>query len=400
MLLRRASRCALAVLASAPLAAAQELGTAQSPMPEPGESSGDSGLTRSIAMRLGYFDQPDSLDGNPFLDESLTVIEPILVLDWDLTRDLGYTFKAAYDNVSSASIERLNNYPDQSGASGDFWYGLEFGMRHRLSDTQRLGWHVGASAEYDYRSLKAGGELRWTPDDGRDATVTTSLDLFLDDIDVIRFNGTEEGSEQRTSIASTTQWYQILGPRLHGLFGATLAYQSGFLETSYNGVVVEDGATPPFPFDNGALGTEITEELPDSRARVALFGRLRQQLVEGTAAELGARLYGDDWGITSVTLEPRLYQTLVRGSWLVRLRYRFYTQTEADDYVESLPGAAPVPEFRTSDTELGAYDAHSFGIKLLWFRQGAWEFDLGLDQVLSSDGLDSTLATIGYKLHL
>lgn len=402
VLLSSGRRVGMAVLLLAPALRAQGSAAPNAPVPggDPSVAAPESGLARSIAVRLGYFDQSDSGDGNPFLDESLTVIEPIVVLDWDVSRDLGYTLKVAYDNVSSASIDRLSDYPDQSGASGDFWYGLEFGMRHRLDDVWRAGWHVGASAEYDYRSIKAGGELQWTPNDDRDASVTTSLDLFLDQIDVIRFNGTEDGSDSRTSIASTTQWHQVLSPRMHGIFGATLAYQTGFLETAYNGVVVEDGATPPFPFDNGALGTEIAEELPDSRARIALFGRVRRQLTEGTALELGARLYGDDWGVTSVAFEPRLYQTLVRDRLLLRLRYRYYTQSEADDYYESLPGAAPVPRFRTSDSELGAYDAHSFGVKFLWYSRGAWEFDVGLDQVISGDGLDSTLATVGYKLHL
>lgn len=367
------------------------------PQPEIATPAGE--LTRSIALRLGYFDQSDSIDGNPFLDESLTVIEPVVILDWDLSRSLGYTLKVAYDNVSSASIDRLSNYPEQSGASGDFWYGLEFGMRHRLDDEWRVGWHVGASAEYDYRSLKAGGEATWTPTDGRDARVTSSLDLFVDDIDVIRFNGVEEGSDQRISVASTTQWHQILGPRRHALFGATIAYQSGFLETAYNGVVIDDGATPPFPFDNGALGTEINEELPDARVRLALFGRLRQQLVEGTAVEMGSRLYGDDWGIAGVTLEPRLYHVLLRDRLMMRLRYRYYTQTAADDYAESLPDE-PAPEFRTSDSELAEYDAHSAGLKLIWFQKGAWEFDVGGDYVLREDGLDTLLASIGWKMQL
>lgn len=398
MLLTRLAVVALALPCALPLHP-QGLAPA-SPVPEEVPALAQGELSRSIAFRLGFFDQSDSVDGNPFLDEELTIIEPIVLFDWDVDRDLGYTVKVAYDYVSSASIDRLSNYPEQSGASGDNWYGLELGMRHRLSEVWRLGWHVGASFEYDYTSLKAGGEATWTPTDGRDASVTASLDVFLDDVDVIRFNGVEEGSDSRTSVATTVQWYQVLGPKLHGTFGATLGYQSGFLETAYNGVVVEDGATPPFPFHNGALGTEITEELPDSRTRVALFGRLRRQLTEGTSVEAGGRIYGDDWGIQSFTLEPRLYQSLIADRLALRLRYRYYNQTEADDYVESLPGGAPLPEFRTSDSDLGDYDAHSFGAQLVLYRQGAWELDVGVDQVLREDGLDATLATIGYRLDL
>lgn len=391
---------AAALLGVAPTARAQGGGGAGDEVPELIAPGSVEELTRSISLRLGYFDQDDSGDGNPFLDESLTVIEPVVVFDWDVSRDLGYTIKAAYDNVSSASIDRLHNYPDQSGASGDFWYGLEFGMRHRVNEDWRAGWHVGASAEYDYTSIKAGGEMTWTPSDGRDASVTTSLDAFFDQIDVIRFNGVEEGSDQRLSFASTTQWHQVITPTMHSLAGVTLAYQSGFLETSYNGVVVEDGATPPFPFDNDALGTEITEELPDARLRLALFGRVRQQIVQGTAVELGARIYGDDWGIVSGALEPRLYYVLVDDRLLLRLRYRYYAQTAADDYYLSLPGGAPPPEFRTSDSDLGEFDSHSVGAKLSWFRRGAWEFDIGADHVMREDGLDSSFASIGFVMHL
>ena len=92
-----------------------------------------------------------------------------------------------------------------------------------------------------------------------------------------------------------------------------------------------------------ARGTEITEELPESRTRTALFGRVRKSLGEGSAVELGGRFYSDDWGITSFTLEPRYYRTLSED-WDMRLRYRFYDQTAADDFAPSFTTA---PEFRT-----------------------------------------------------
>ncbi len=82
----------------------------------------------------------------------------------------------------------------------------------------------------------------------------------------------------------------------------------------------------------------------------------------------------------------------------MRLRYRYYTQTAADDFVVRLPDE-PLPEFRTSDSDLGEYDAHSFGVKLTWFKTGSWEFDVGVEHILREDGLDSTLASIGYKLY-
>ena len=108
LLLSAILRIAVIVLALAPALRAQKSAAPNAPVPvnDPSVSAPESGLSRSLALRLGYFDQPDDGEGNPFLDESLTVIEPVVVLDWDVSRDLGYTLKVAYDNVSSASIDR------------------------------------------------------------------------------------------------------------------------------------------------------------------------------------------------------------------------------------------------------------------------------------------------------
>ena len=357
--------------------------------------------TGSFSTQLGYYHHSDDLAGNPFLDEELTVIEPIVIWDYNVSEDFGYSVSLSYDNVSSASIERLNKFPEQSGASGDYYIGLDYASRHRLEEGEWLGWTLGGSVEYDYTSLHFGGSYSDESDD-RNATSTFALTGYFDEIDIIRFDGTQsEGTDNRLSLAGTYSLYQVLGRTWASDLSTTLSFQSGFLETAYNAVVLEDPSFPPNPLlDNQANGIEFTEELPDTRIRAAVQYKARHYLGPARAVELAGRLYGDDWGIFSVAVEPRYYRPLVPDLLNLRLRYRFYTQTEADDYQEHYFGTAPgdLPEFRTQDAELAAFDSHGLGVRFDLLPGGRHEWYVDLNYSLRSDELDGIFASVGYTL--
>ncbi|MCP3914403.1 MAG: DUF3570 domain-containing protein [bacterium] len=392
MLLRFALIAPLLVFASLAAGQTPDGGTGEGPgLPS---EQGETG-TRSITVRLSYYDREDDGDGNPFLDEELTVIEPVILFDNNVSDSFGYYTKLSYDNVSSASIDRLSEFPEQSGATGDYYFGFEFGARHRYADKSWLGWHASVSKEYDYTSFGLGGSLSIEPEN-TDAKLTFSLDGFVDEIDIIRFDGTEDdGTDDRTSFAATGRWYQILSPEMHGEFGLTVSHQSGFLETAYNAVVIEDDSLPPNPnLDNEARGFEITEELPDDRMRTAVFGKVRRYVNARTAVELGGRVYDDDWGITGFSIEPRLYRELVPDELRLRLRYRYYDQSEADFYKASF--TREVDE-RTQDSDLADFTSHTVGAKLIWTRGPGSFWDFGVDYIDRDDGLDHVLATIGWK---
>ena len=396
MLLRLA--CVTLVLATG-AAAQQNQGVAAGgilPSDAVGENNPDTGRAGqgSWETRLGLYLRPDSggTNGNPFLEEELIVIEPVVLYDRFLTDDDQLHVQFSYDRVTSASIERLSKFPVQSGASGDNYFGLDVGMSHWTTAHTNWGWHVGASVEYDYRSI--GGGFSWHHDlDPADASVTLSLDYYSDTLDLIAIDGVESGQDDRTSITANATWYQVLGPKDVGEFGITLADQDGFLGTPYNGVVIEDGGTPPFPFANGSLGTEVPENVPRARQRTALWGRWRHLLSPGRSLELGLRAYNDDWGIRAFTFEPRWYAWYEDQS-LLRLRYRLYTQNEADFFAEQFLAPAT---FQTQDSGLSGFDTHMIGAQYFWFPSQSTRWDVGLDYVSSSDGLDAVIATFGWK---
>lgn len=359
---------------------------AQSQTGEPG--------TGSIAFHLGYYDQPDDggTAGNPFLDEELTVLEPVVVYDYQLTEADALWALLSYDYVSSASIDRLSKFPAQSGASGDYYIGLDLGWNKELDEGTTRGLFVSGSVEYDYMSLGLGGTYtKESAETGQ--SLSWSGNAFYDTIDIIRYDGSEEGSDRRLSLTGTVSGYQPITPRLHGTYGATLSLQEGFLSTAYNAVVIEDGSGPNPNLVNNAPGREVTEVLPDLRIRGAIFGSLKQAVGEDGSFELGGRLYADDWSILSFTLEPRYEHWLVPDRHRLRFSYRFYAQSEADAFSDRFTEETAE---RTQDADLGSYNANGLGLRWIWQVSDRGEFLLGGEYTFRSDDLDYLTINSGY----
>jgi len=354
--------------------------------------TGESG-SGGVGFRLGFYHNADEGDGNPFLDERLTVVETVFLAEYAISDRLSSWSILSTDLVSSASIARLSKFPDQSGASGDFYAGLDAGLRYELGADRRVGGHLHVSAEYDYRSLGFGGDYAVDLAE-KNTTLSLSVNGFYDFVDLIRFDGKQnEGSDRRVSATTTLGWYQVLDPKTSARLGATFTFQDGFLATPYNAVVLEDPALPPNPnLDNRARGLEYTEVLPRRRYRGAVFGRVRRQLREGSALELGGRYYRDDWALWSTSVEPAFHQTLIPERLSLSLRYRYVhqvgTRHQRDHFFGSLP------RYRTQDSDLAGFDSHGVGAGLGWDWSPLLHFDLGGDFVHRSDGLDFGFASV------
>ena len=240
--------------------------------------SGKGGGTGFVGFSIGAYHNGDDGDGNPFLDEKLTVIESILIFDYNVSDTTSYWGKTSYDYISSASIERLSNFPAHSGASGDYYFGLDLGIKNKLSETSRAGGFVSTSSEFDYNSIGIGGDYARDSDD-KNTTIKLTMNGFWDRIDIVRFDATNGlKKENRVSMSSSLSWYQVISPKTHGEIGCTFSYQTGFLETPYNAVVIEDPNFSPNPqLDNFARGEEQAETLPGKRIRGTVLGRIRKK---------------------------------------------------------------------------------------------------------------------------
>ncbi|MBT3293801.1 MAG: DUF3570 domain-containing protein [Verrucomicrobia bacterium] len=356
---------------------------------------GDAG-TGHLEFGLGFYSNSDGSngeEGNPFLDEESTIIEPVIVFDYNISDETAVWATFSYDYVSCASIDRLGNFPEQSGASGDNYLSIEGGLRRTPDRENAWGVFGHLSAEYDYFSIGLGGDYTRTAPDGN-SSIKYALNGFFDSIDLIRFNGVEEGSDSRITLTAQVNAYQVMDPVMHAEYGGVLTVQSGYLATPYNAVVIEDTLVPNTNLVNMAPGREVIEELEDSLIRGAVFGRVRRSLAARHAVELGGRLYADSWGLTGISIEPRWYHWLIDGRLRLRLRYRFYTQSEADAFSETF---LVEEEFRTQDADMGSFTAHTLGGLLTLVSGESSEIDLAADYITREDGIDQVLARLAYR---
>ena len=361
------------------------------------------GQENYIELRTGYYDQTDG-GGDETLEEDQTIIEPVIVLRYQATESLGLTAEFSYDNVSAASIERLSETHGQSGASGDNYMSAKFGFDYAWGESD-LAVTLSGSNEYDYTSIGLSTTYgHWLMD--RQSHITLSLGSFFDSVEVIRYDGDEEGSDTRTTLSLGFGFEHTLTPTITTSLGYTFTHQSGFLETALNRVLVSTpGATPINPPGTTSeylnfQGIEIAEELPDARIRHALYGRLDKYLdwseAPDTAIGLGWRVYSDSWGITAFSVEPSLRQWIVDERLRFELRYRYYSQSAADDYTDVLTS---VETYRTADSDLGDYAAHTIGTTLFWQVSERSSLELSLDSMTRNDGLDAVWGSFAWRLN-
>ncbi len=129
---------------------------------------------------------------------------------------------------------------------------------------------------------------------------------------------------------------------------------------------VPAGASPEL-VNQLRLPPRVAENLPDTRARLALSGRLAHRFEHSTLLAF-ERLYADDWGLFASTTDLR-YVLEVGDRWSFWPHGRANVQSAASfwrrAYVGSVDGR-DVPTFRSGDRELGPLWSATLGPGARW----------------------------------
>lgn len=143
---------------------------------------------------------------------------------------------------------------------------------------------------------------------------------------------------------------QVLTPRLVLTLGYDLGVAHGYQHNPYRRVVVD--------------GTPVDELHPSDRTRHNGHARLAWYIPEsGTAIQALYRAYLDSWDIAALTPEARVYQE-IGDLVMLRLRYRYYTQTRA--FFQRPDGSYTAEdEHFTDDPKMSEFDSHLLGTMLL-----------------------------------
>lgn len=172
-----------------------------------------------------------------------------------------------------------------------------------------------------------------------------------------------------------------------------LIYDTGYLTNHYQTILRRyDGD------GDGILDTYLSaEQRPDLRQGFGTAGKWLMQWTDEVSTHVGLRLYSDDWGITSQTLNLKSYFTPVQ-EWTFHVLGRFYNQSAADFYKDP-DGTNPefaITGFGSSDHRLGSFTATTFEAGVAWTWENSVTLNIQAGTYDHSEGFGATWISSGF----
>ncbi|MBU2996907.1 DUF3570 domain-containing protein [Cellulophaga baltica] len=366
-------------------------------------------------------------EGTEELDDTTASLIVRLPINEDdvLTVDVGVS---AYSSASSSNINPLDgdfsttvsSYIASSGASQSDVLTYVNPTYQHSSDNRNKIWNVNAyfSKEYDYSSIGFGGGYSYLFNQ-KNTELSANIKVYLDkwnpqypvELKNGFFDSRIEGegtyspifvvfdNENRNTYSLSLGFSQILSKRLQGSISVDFVTQNGLLSTPFQRVYFAN--VDDFFIDDFQLADNV-EQLPDSRFKLPIGGRLNYYLSDTFIIKSYYRYYTDDWGVSAHTASVEVPVKL--GSlFTLYPNYRFYTQS-ASDYFYPKEVALSTSDYYTSDYDLSNFNAHQYGLgirykdifttaKLLTF--GLKIIDFRFSKYDRNDGLDSYIFSFG-----
>ena len=251
-----------------------------------------------------------------------------------------------------------------SGASGlgisDIRNELAFSGSYYLNNGT-LGATVGQSEEDDYRSSYAG--LSAQRNFNREmTTVAVSFSYARDEIfpsDAALFNRVSD--EEKTVRSVGLSLSQIINQVTTFQTAISATEQQGFLSDPY----------------------KLRDVRPEEKTQLAWSNSLRRYFINADAAlHLNYRVYHDDFGISSHTVDAAWHQNL-GNTFQVIPHVRYYSQSAADFYTNIDDFSLPVTTHQSSDYRLSSYGAVSGGLNFV-VQLDDWLLSLNTERYIAN----------------
>jgi opacity protein-like surface antigen len=346
------------------------------------------------------------LRGNYYLERSTRVMMPAARVNVEAPNGIRVRGTYVLDVIASASIAQTGG--EEDGVFTELRHGIGQMLVGKKIDTGSseldLGVHGTYSTEDDYTSLTYGiyGTIALFEKNTTLGLAVTRVD------DTIESNVDPTFEGKFSGMTFGFGFQQLLSPVLKLDLVYQMTHFDGFLGNPYRRALVGGRARPGSTQLMGGLPRN--EMPPDERWRHNLEGQLSWYLPQtSTTLQLYLRGYTDSWDIQALTPEPRIYQQF--GDFLLRMRYRFYTQTRAEFAPADGQTAYPVGYEGpvTSDPKMTRFHSHQVGLRLAYkfavFGDSALDFardlvvDASIDRGWSTSSFSHYwVASIGARL--
>lgn len=274
----------------------------------------------------------------------------------------------------------------------DTRHALTLGVSHNFNNIIGAEAYLDYSTESDYTSLTPTVTLKKDLFE-KNTTITLGYSRNMDTVKGNLMDNSEDKNVDNFFVGLT----QVLTPFTIAQIGYSRNESSGFQSEGIRLVPV-DGVTADTCTEETA--TCVQEVFPETRSRNAYLAGISHYfsggLLDRSSIKLTARYYNDDWDITSYTGDIEYYKYLSE-EWLLRLNYRYYTQTAAFFVKDSYLSA---DEFKSSSPQLEELDSNLYGAKLAYlFKEGEQITD-GISLGTIEGKYEYYTETIGVNAHI
>lgn len=271
-------------------------------------------------------------------------------------RKHSFDIELGIDHYTSASSDKIDLKANSSASHADtrIYPSLSWTMENENKGSS-FGAGISSSTEFDYQSFGANLSFSQKTRD-RNGEFSARLQAYFDQVKLItpeelRTGGSGRGedgygSDNRTTLAASLSWSQVINKNLQVALLADVVQQKGFLSLPFYRVYFQDGSVHQ-------------EQLPDSRFKLPLGIRASYFLGDRFIIRTYYRYYQDDWGVRSHTANIEL-PVKITPFLSVSPFYRFYDQT-AVKYFAPFEKHTAAQQYYTSNYDLSAFSSHFVG---------------------------------------
>ncbi len=269
--------------------------------------------------------------------------------------------------VAQAALGRqyivpANTLPVDKGFR-DRRYGGDVSWSQPVGGISDMGFGAGYSIERDYQAVTANIHVAQHFNSDNTA-VSLALNAELDNsfpyggvptpLTVMNAQWKSPTSKDKTQAGFVLGLTQVMSRRWLMQIDLSFDAQSGYENDPYRIISVVNPVTGR-PFES------LYENRPKQRQSESVFWDNKFDYGP-TVTELSFRYFRDNWGISSETAE--LSERIDLGSsFYIEPNARWYLQGSAKFFHNFLVGGAPLPQFASSDSRLGSFQAYTGGVK-------------------------------------
>ncbi|VAW66267.1 hypothetical protein MNBD_GAMMA08-935 [hydrothermal vent metagenome] len=332
-------------------------------------------------------------------DGRVSIFEPVATIQKEISEDEFVKFKVVYDVLTGSTpygalpTKSAQTITNPSGNSNITTPAGEVPLNDSFRDTRvalsadwtlpidrlkRVTFGGNFSNEFDFTSFTGSATYAQDTSD-RNRTYTVGLGFTSDTWDPVGGKNPElefmidgnfdQGAKGGTDTKSTTDIMlgltQVINRSTIMQFNLGISDSSGYLTDPYRFIsVVDANGAPTTALDADVPANAFPyryEKRPDARTKNTFFWRTVHHLTEDVI-NVSYRYYTDDWGIDSHTLDFR-YRYELGGNHYLQPHFRYYTQTNADFFVNYLVAGDALPDFASSDYRLSEFVGTTIGLK-------------------------------------